>query len=442
MGTTVLLAGCAAKRSFTIAPVPAWDVVQGLQIDAPDELPERQRRQLDEGWESLKAGALESAAPAIETLGLSYGDVSEVGTVRGFLELRQGSLPAAERFFRDALSARPDYVPAQTGTVLAALAADDNESAFERLTTLGELSPASPLIDRYLPTLQLEVAESRLGRARELRAQQQHEEAAAAYELALRAAPEAGGLFLEAAEAEIAAGQLDGAVEHASRAAELEPDNADAHRALGEAQEASGNVSAAYEAYRRSLELRPGDAAVERRAEALQARYEQENLPPEYDEIRDSERLTREQLAAVVFLTLRDFFDAAPGEERVIATDLGESWASAFIRRVLAKGVMDVYPNHTFQPRGFVRRADLARCLTTAFARFVPDGYRSAAETASLEQSFPDLRSENIHFEAAATAVALGLIERLADGAFDPQRLVSGAEAVDAATALAMEMTR
>ena len=41
-------------------------------------------------------------------------------------------------------------------------------------------------------------------------------------------------------------------------------------------------------------------------------------------------------------------------------TDTRGSWATPWIMAVTRAGVMEVYPNHTFQPAAVVRRGDLA----------------------------------------------------------------------------------
>ncbi len=41
-------------------------------------------------------------------------------------------------------------------------------------------------------------------------------------------------------------------------------------------------------------------------------------------------------------------------------TDTRGSWAGPWILTVTRAGVMEAYPNHTFQPGAVVRRADLA----------------------------------------------------------------------------------
>ncbi len=433
--------GCAAKRDYTAATVPGWDIVQGMGLDPPADLSSGQRQNFEQGWQDLQRGNLEAAASELESLGRRYGRSPEIMTARGYLELRLGSVPAAERYFQAALRERPIYGEAQGGYVLAALAARNDELAYDRLARLERDYPQHPFVDRYQTTLQVNVAESRLATARELNREGRYGESAAAYLKALEAAPEVAALYLEAAEAELAAGLTDRAVRHANQATELESGNADAYRILGEAHYAGGELVGAYEAYRMAAQLRRTDVEIRQRFESIEREYEAEHLPLEYLEIRDAERVTRGELAALFYLELRGAFDGVAEGASVIATDIGTNWAATFIRRVLGVGILEVYPNHMFQPQGFVRRRDLSEALARALERLAPEAYREAMDSSRFEQNFPDLASSFPRYESAALAVSLGLLTVSENGAFEPQGFVSGAEAVSAVEALAAHLT-
>ena len=432
--------GCAAKRDFTPVTVPSWNVVQEMMLSPPKNFSDGERRRFQEGWSALQLGNFDTAESNLSRLGRKYGRSPEVTTALGFLELRLGRWPASERYFSIALAERSGFRPAESGYFLAALATGNEELAYERLLQVREASPDHPLVDRYASTLQVNVAEARLGTARELIEQGLNKDAASAYARALEVAPEVGGLYIEAAEAAHAAGLHAQAVIHAERATELEPRNGGAFRILGEARYATDNLTLALEAFRAAARLSPRDADVIARFETIEAEYEEQNLPPEYEGIRDADRLTRQQLAALLYLELRDAYDGVPETTQVIATDIGDSWAQTFIRHVVGTGILEVFPNHMFQPQAFVRRADLADGLAAAIEVLAPTAYDMARRSSRFRQHFPDLSSENIHYESAALTISLGFLMARASGDFDPQSLVSGSEAVSAVEVLAAHM--
>jgi hypothetical protein len=160
---------------------------------------------------------------------------------------------------------------------------------------------------------------------------------------------------------------------------------------------------------------------------------ERESLPPQYLEIAEAERLTREQLAALLFIKLRPLLEAADFRGDVIATDIGGSWARVFIREVVGAEIMSVFSNHTFQPTGFVRRAELAVTLAAAVDALSSEPvYRS-----NPQLDIRDVSPENVNYRSVALVVSLGLVEVDDEGRFEPTRFVSGPEAVKAVDILA-----
>jgi tetratricopeptide (TPR) repeat protein len=430
---------CAPKRVLVPHPVPDWDIVEGIALAPPSDLPESERTKLDRGWKSLKTGQVDAAASDIESLLRRYETSPEVATAAGFLDLRLGKASDAERKFQAALRKEPELGAAQSGYFLVALQSGNEERAFERLLRLEESFPQHALVDRHAATLRVNVAESRLAAARERMRAGKYDEAAAEYLKAIEVAPQAGSLYLETAEAELQAGYPDRAAVHARRAAELEPTNADAHRVLGEACYRSEDLAGAAQAFASASALRPEDALLRSRLEEVEQSLRETTLPAEYEGIRDAQRLTREQLAALLYLDLREAFDASTEHESVIATDVSESWASEYILRTVGAGVLEVFPNHTFMPNAFVNRMELATALSRTLEKLAPESFGAAR--GNTNRGFPDLTPQNPDYDAAALSVSLGLLAPGEGGAFEPRRIVSGPEAASAVAALREHMT-
>jgi tetratricopeptide (TPR) repeat protein len=434
-------AACAPKRNFVARTVPDWDVVSRVGLEAPDGLTNSQREAFDRGWESVRDGELDVAWSELEPLARRQGESPAVATAMGYFELRLGNGDEADRNFQKALRLEPTYGPAQSGAFLVALTEGDDEKALDRLTRLSRDYPQHELVERHGTTLRVNVAETRLERARRLMADERFEDAAGAYLRVLEVAPEAGALYLEAAEAELQAGYADRARLHSLRASELEPGNADGFRTLGEASYALSDFEGAAAAFRSAVALRPGDPELRSRLDRINAEVREKTVPVEYSEIPDEKRLTREQLAALVCVELRTAVDAARSGASVIATDIADSWAVEYIRRAVGTGVLEVYPNHMFQPKAFVSRMELARALSKALEILAPDSYARALESSQSHQGFPDLDRGNPGYDAAAIGVTLSLLDSGDGGAFEPQRLVSGEDAIAAVRSAGMYMT-
>ena len=116
----------------------------------------------------------------------------------------------------------------------------------------------------------------------------------------------------------------------------------------------------------------------------------------------------------------------------VVITDTRGSWATPWILAVTRAGVMEVYPNHTFQPAAVVRRVDLADAASRVLSLIAAEKPALAASWRSARQQFPDLPQAHLSYPAAALTVEAGVMRAQPDGSFQLTRPVTGAEAVAA----------
>lgn len=432
----LLETSCAPKRSYTPAPVRGWECVSDVFQRPPADLPARDQDLFEQAWGALVEGDLEQAAKALERLVRRHRDNAAVRTALGYLDLRSGDPNGAEDRFRSVLDRSPSMEPAQAGMVLVALTEGKEELALDRLRELSTLHPQHEMVREYLPMLQLKLAESKLQAARSYRRQGRYEEAAEMYRQALRIAPEAGGLYAEAAEVELLGEEPEEAAAHAARALELEPGNAVLYRLRGDALRAMGDLEGAIEAYEKAEDLRREDASLSALIDETRRELQRQILPPEFQEIPETERITREELAALLYVKLRPLLERTGSRVRVIATDISDSWAREFIRLIVGAGIMDVYPNHTFQPNAFLSKRELAAALVSAWDIFAENEGTDSVPDVVIS----DVSPQNLNYRSAAVAVALGLVSTDAEGRFQPLEFVSGRQAIDAVDALARRL--
>ncbi len=422
-----------------MVPLDSWMYVED-QAPAPGPgLSEGAALDLGQSWERIVAGRLGEADLQLAPLRIAAPDDPGVLSAAGFFALRSGDLTGAEELFDRALAAAPNDVLASLGAVLLVLDSEDQELLFTKLRRLSELDPGALVVSERLPGLALEVAENRLARARQLaRSEDEGSSVAEAYRAALEAMPDSADLFLEAAEAAAAAGDRQSAREWFEAVASNP--SASRRQALN-AGLAAAELLADERRFADSLTLLDGilaDPAVggfsdlQGRAERLGRRLEVARLSELYTRIREAERVTREQLAALLAAEIgepdgQDSLSADP----VIAIDLERSWAASLIQTAVGAGYLRLYPDHTFKPRGLVTRAELAVSLAAVFGRFDPDARRNALDDSSgLELN--DVPPDHRYREAVAIAVELGLLGVSDEGAFRPLAFASGAQAVRA----------
>jgi hypothetical protein len=92
---------------------------------------------------------------------------------------------------------------------------------------------------------------------------------------------------------------------------------------------------------------------------------------------------------------------------------------------------MDVYPNHTFQPAGLVRRGDLAAVVAGLVTIASSGRTDQLARWQGARPGFTDLASGHLSYRAAALAVTAGAMAA-EGGRFQPTRPATGAEVLAA----------
>jgi hypothetical protein len=115
-------------------------------------------------------------------------------------------------------------------------------------------------------------------------------------------------------------------------------------------------------------------------------------------------------------------------------TDTRSTWAAPWILTVTQAGVMEVYPNHTFQPSAQIRRVELARAASNVLS-IIGRGNPAMAgkwREAANRQRFRDVMPTNPNYAIVSMVVEAGVMAAGPDGAFQPSRYATGAEAVAA----------
>jgi tetratricopeptide (TPR) repeat protein len=411
-----------AKR--VAPPLPAGEEYV-YPAPAPGELPSADVATLQLAWREVQAGNSVRAAERYEKLLRRHPRSTATRSGLGYARLRGGELEAAQQAFATTLEERPGDVSALVGAGSIAARRRDLEGAVAYYRRAAEAAPEEPVVRKRLGALKLQLTEQRMAEAEAALAQGDAAAAAQAYEGALAAAPEVTGVRLALAQVLAGAGDRAGAI--AVLAADSSGERQvllELGRLLCEEQE----YARALEVYTRLLAHSPGDEearAGQRRArEGLDAAA----MPEEYRAIPQAARVSRADLAALLAVRVAALRRAGAGEP-LVAVDISGSWARDQVARVLALGIMDVYPNHTFQPGAIVRRVDLARAAArTLDVLRVPSGPSPVPS---------DMSRAHLDIAVVERVLAAGLMGLTPAGAFEPWRPVSGREAIDVVDAVA-----
>ncbi|HUR32199.1 MAG TPA: tetratricopeptide repeat protein [Vicinamibacterales bacterium] len=426
-----LVAACAPKT----APVPVAGaphfadfvepVATGLAANSP------LARQTRQAWLFLQSGDLRGADREISVVLKADPGFFPAQAVQAYVSLARKDERTAAAQFSKLTEGHPDYVPALVGKGLALVAGGQNAEAAAAFRAALALDPSLADVARRVEVLTLRGLQDELTAARQAARSGQPDAAIRAYRNAIAASPDSAFLYRELAALERQQGELPLAIEHLRRANELDPTDAQSYALLGDTLDQQGDSNGALRAYADSLALEP-DARVEARRAALRARLDLAALPEQYRAIESSAQATRADLAALIAVRLPGLLQAAQVRDIGVLTDIRGSWAERYIAPVARAGIIEAFPNHTFQPRAVLRRVDLAQATARLLALVAAAQPARPAPWQGARGRFTDLNPGHLAYPAASMAVAAGVLVPGGDGSFQPTRVVSGGEAAEA----------
>jgi tetratricopeptide (TPR) repeat protein len=429
--TALMLAGCAARLALPPTGIPPHFPDFVFPEVPPDLQGSTVVLQHDLAWRWLQTGDTRNAEKVFtEVLRLSptfYPSEAGLGLVRLAGQDYTGALAHFDR----ALQRSAVYVPALLARAETLLAVKRDADALGSFQAALAVDGSLDVAKRWVEVLQFRLLQANLSSARDAAEAGRSAEAIAAYQQAIGASPQSAFLYRELGAVERKNGNVDAALDHYQRATELEPSDPSAWRGIGEILEGRDDYPAAVEAYGRSIALEPS-AAIQERITRLRALLALARMPAEYRQIPESTALTRGELAALVGVRFEKLLDGIGPGAAVVVTDTRQHWAASWIFAVTRAGVMDAYPNHTFQPASIVRRSDLAQVVSQLLNLIARRNPAVASSWKKASPTIADVGPGNLNYGALSLAVQSGIMPLLDGGTFQASRSVSGAEGVAA----------
>ena len=434
IGVILAAAGaCAAPKGPTLpGPVLSPKYPEFVYPAPPARLgPPTAAAAHEAAWQWLQAGDLRNAERSFTAVLKDAAEFypSEAGL--GYVALAKKDYRAATSHFDRALAADGTYAPALAGRGDALLTLGQRDQALTSFEAAVAADPKLTELRSRIDVLRFRGMQDDVDAARKAADAGKLTEAQAIYERSLAASPESPFLYRELAVIERRNGSLDAALGHAQKAAELSPNEPRNFITLGEIHEAKGDYARAAEAFGTAVALEPS-AGLDARIDGLREKAAFASMPDEYRSIETSPTVTRAQLAALFGVRLDDLLKRAPHSNAVVVTDTRGNWAGPWILSVSRTGIMETYPNHTFQPNAPVHRGDLAFAVSRALSLISAERPREAEAWRGARARFPDLPPGHLSYPAASVAVQAGVMTAAADGSFQLSRPVTGAETLAA----------
>ncbi|MGE3343852.1 MAG: S-layer homology domain-containing protein [Vicinamibacterales bacterium] len=431
-------AACARPAPPAMSTAPRYPTVPALDVPVTLTTSAQVRERHAQAWRRFQSGDLRGASRDWQAALQADAAFYPAHAGLGFVAAEQREWADAMDAFGAALAVNADYVPALTGMVDAALSAGEDAEAAMALERLIAATPAGEereTREMRLDVLRLRAVQDALGRAVTARQAGDLDAAQSALDTARRLSPGSPIILRELARLDLARGAFDDAETHAREATTLDQGDAESHAVLGEVLEAQGRLRDAAAAFTAAVKIE-ARAEWRDRASALSSAADLAALPAEYRALPSASTMSRAQLAALLGIRFQRAVAAAPRRGAQVMTDIRGHWAATWILPVTRAGIMDPLPNHTFQPSGQVRRADLAQVLwqtvqvLAANRRADIAAWRRAAPAAS------DVPRGHLAAGAISAVMAAGLMSGDENGRFRPTAPATGAEALAAVARL------
>jgi tetratricopeptide (TPR) repeat protein len=425
----ILVTACAAKVPPPLAPaVPKYP---DFIYPAVPHGSERSQgaRWVDIGWRFLQNDDLRNADREFGAALKNTPGLYPAWTGAGYVALARRDYKEAIAEFDVALHQAPTYVPALVGRGQALLELKREAEALAAFEAALAADASLSDVRRRVDVLRFRNVQEVVEQARASAAAGRLDESRGAYRRALESSPDSAFLHRELGIVERRRGDTEPALEHFRRAVDLDPSDAASLIQIGELLEERLDYEGAEALYRKAAEIEPRED-VARRIEEVVKKAREAKLPAEFRAIPESSSITRGELAALIGVRLDGLLRKARPRE-VVVTDTRSHWAEPWIALVARAGVMEPYPNHTFQPGARVPRVDLAAAVSQIVTLIASDKPELKARLADVRPQIADMAPGHLSYPAVSVAVASGVMGLLEGDRFQVSQPVSGTEAID-----------
>ena len=418
---SILLASCV-----TVAPPPPNLYIENLPQSLVTPLTLEERIQMEEAWDTLRQGRLDRAEKAFLRLG-PLSPLYAVGL--GYVSLLQDNFPAAEEYFKLAVKETSGSLLAHLGLVQLYQKTGEEDKAFNALREVLKIEPLNSWAKEGYESLKAQKTKQAVASAREAAAKGDVETAKESYLKALHYSPESVEIHLALAGLYRSENKIPSALVHLKAAAAGAPDNIEALQMYAATLAEAKQYDRSLDVYQRVLELDSGNQEARQQVEVLKNKLGIVELPSRYNEIPLAASVTREDIAALLAVKLKDVLEETAAQPPIII-DISASWASKFILKVTSLGLLEVHSNHAFQPKRTVTRAELAETLFRVIQYLEGKGHRFIHQMPPGRIQAQDVTPDHFYYQPISQILSYQIMELYTDKTFRPDQPVPGPEAV------------
>jgi tetratricopeptide (TPR) repeat protein len=386
-----------------------------------------ERMLTEEAWTNLKQGDGEKAKRTLVRLGkaspLYYAGL-------GYALYLLEDIQTAEDFFKAAAQYYPDLVLIHVGLAQIYQETGRQDSAFAEYRNIIKLDPEHPWAKPRYKSAKTQMTNEALREAKTHYSAGQVEKSKAAYLRALFYSPASVDAHLALAGIYKEENSLQSALVHLKAAKTHEPENTEILKMYAEILFERQDLKEGLKVYEKLSEKEPENQQIKDRLETIKNRLGIFELPSQYEEIPGAEVATKEDVAAVLGVKFKDILEDPPRQPPIIV-DIATSWAAKFILKTTSLGLLDVYPNHKFQPEKIFTRAEMAETLVRLITLLEEEGHRFVQHIPLDRIQIADVTPSNFYYQPIKTIISYDIMSLSSDKTFRPDAPVSGQEAID-----------
>ncbi|MCJ7579865.1 MAG: S-layer homology domain-containing protein [Candidatus Aminicenantes bacterium] len=411
----------------TYSPPSLTLYVEQLPQSVIGEMSLEERILTEEAWKNLGQGDGDKAKKALIKLGqespLYYAGL-------GYALFLLDDIQKAEEFFKAALLTFPDLILIHVGLAQIYQKTGREDSAFSEFRNIIKLDPDHPWAKSRYETIKSQIITSTLQEAREYVAAGETEKSKASYLKVLFYSPASIEAHFALAGIYKEEKNFQSALVHLKAASTFDPENSEILHLYGDVLFTIQDHKKSLEIYEKLSLEEPDNPQIKGRLEIIKSRLGIFELPSQYGNIPNSEAVTREDLAAVIGVKFKDYLED-PAQQPLIIIDIATSWAAKFILKMTTLGLIDVYPNHEFQPKKILSRAELAEILVRLIMHLEEKGHKFIQQIPLDRIQIVDVTSSNYYYQPILTIISYDIMSLFSDKTFKPDSPITGRETIN-----------
>lgn len=419
----VWILSCA---SYKYRPSQPSIYLESLPQTIVTELSLDERIATEEAWKHLKEGNGEKAKKIFYKLG-AENLAFNIGL--GYANILLNRYQDAEKLFKLALDKYPDMILIHLGLAQLYQKTGRENLAFTEYWGVLERNPDHRFAKQEYEALKVKKTEEALEEGKYFLTIDNLKRAEEAFMKALYYTPHSKEAHLTLAEIYKAENKLQDALAHLEAASSLEPKNPEILQNYADTLFKAKQLEKSLEVYKEVLALQPENEDIKSRIESIKNRLGIFDLPSQYRTIPSKTAISKEEVASLLAVKFQGILDDKKAKTPIII-DISTSWASKFILKMTSLGLLDIYPNHTFQPNKIVTRAEMAEILIRLIKLLKEKNHRFIQQFSPEKIYISDVSPDNHYYKSITQIVSYQIMDLSADKKFRPERPLSGQEAI------------